>query len=51
LSEHYLAAHVAGHLRQVSATNLYRALVLAPFSILIREGREIPARILLEFLL
>jgi hypothetical protein len=42
---------VARHLRQVRATNLYRALVLTALAILVREGREIPARILLEFLL
>jgi hypothetical protein len=46
-----LAAHVARHLGQVGAADLDGALGLASFPILVRQWREVAARILVEFCL
>jgi len=39
------------HLREVRATDLYRALGLSAFAVFVRERREIAARAFIEFLL
>jgi hypothetical protein len=42
---------VTGHLREVRATDLYRALGLSAFAVFVRKRSEIPARVLVEFCL
>src|SRR2546429_476039 len=46
-----LTAHVARHLRELSAADLDCALGLTALSILVRKRREVPTGILLEFFL
>src|SRR6266403_1087881 len=51
LAIHDLPTHVTGHLRELRPTDLYRALGLPPFAVLVRQRCEVPTGILLEFFL
>jgi hypothetical protein len=50
LPEDDVPAHMSGLLRQIRPAQLNRLLEIPEFPILVRERREVPARVLVELL-